>query len=378
MVCGGSSLAGVIRIEGVPVSSNRLHPSAREARRAPRGDIDLVACEGCGHLFNRVFDERLPIYDVRYETSLEAAGAYRAYARSLARRLLKRHRLAGRQIVEIGCGRAEFLRLLCESGRCRGTGFEAGQSPLAGGRVRIRPETFGPHLGAVAADLLCCRHVLEHLARPLDLLDAVRRVVRAGAGLYFEVPNGLHVLRTAGVWDLIYEHRSLFWRGSLAAAFSRSGLAVERVGEAYGGQYLALEGRIPAGTGGVGSARRRPGPILDLAAGFARRAAAEVARWRRRLERCRRRSARVIAWGAGSKGVSFLNAVGAGGAVSLVVDANARKQGRFVPGSAQRVIAPEEVPAARPDLVLVMNPRYAREIRADLGRRGVGAAVVTV
>jgi hypothetical protein len=64
-----------------------------------------------------------------------------------------------------------------------------------------------------------------------------------------------------------------------------------------------------------------------------------------------------------------------GGGVQQVVDVNPRKHGRYVPGTGQRVVAPDELSAAPPDLVVVMNPLYVDEVRSTLGRLGLDAEV---
>jgi len=71
--------------------------------------------------------------------------------------------------------------------------------------------------------------------------------------------------------------------------------------------------------------------------------------------------------GRSAKGVIFLNVLGLdAGTVPLVVDINPRKQGRHVPGTGQRVIAPTALRAHGVRSVLVMNPNYAEEIRGQL------------
>jgi hypothetical protein len=46
-----------------------------------------------------------------------------------------------------------------------------------------------------------------------------------------------------------------------------------------------------------------------------------------------------------------------------MVDVNTRKHGRFVPGVALPVISPKELATHAPDLVLISNALYAREIQ---------------
>lgn len=82
------------------------------------------------------------------------------------------------------------------------------------------------------------------------------------------------------------------------------------------------------------------------------------------------RGLRVAAWGAGSKAVTFLNAIEGADRIVCVVDQNPRKQGLHIAGTGCRIVAPKSLVRERPDLLLVMNPRYRDEIAAtmrDLG-----------
>jgi hypothetical protein len=95
--------------------------------------------------------------------------------------------------------------------------------------------------------------------------------------------------------------------------------------------------------------------------------------WRRRLARLHREGRRVVVWGAGSKGVTFLNVLGVGEEVRYVVDVNPRKHGRHVAGTGQRIVAPEFLRGYRPDAAIVMNRIYAAEIRGILERLDPGS-----
>jgi hypothetical protein len=85
---------------------------------------------------------------------------------------------------------------------------------------------------------------------------------------------------------------------------------------------------------------------------------------------------RGVVWGAGSKGVTFLNATGAGEEIVAVVDINPRKQGKYVAGTGQRIVAPTELAEIRPDFVIIMNANYREEIGGMLAEVGVAAEIL--
>jgi C-methyltransferase C-terminal domain len=61
-----------------------------------------------------------------------------------------------------------------------------------------------------------------------------------------------------------------------------------------------------------------------------------------------------------------------------VVDINPRKQGHYVAGTGQTIVGPKRLHAFRPDVVLVMNPLYRREILQALQGLGVRSDVVSI
>jgi hypothetical protein len=91
------------------------------------------------------------------------------------------------------------------------------------------------------------------------------------------------------------------------------------------------------------------------------------------------RSGRVVLWGSGSKGTAFLHALGPGAAeVDAVIDVNPHLSGKFIAGTGHPILAPGTLGHDPADLVVVMNPVYTAEIRAELDRLSPGAALVAL
>ena len=371
-VCAGDELAPVLEVAGVPVFCNVLWETRDEALAAARGDIALVFCEACGTIHNSAFDPALVRYSPAYENSLHFSGVFREFEADLTRRLIAEHGLSGRLVVDIGCGDGHFLRRLCGGAGNRGIGFDPSYAGPPNGEAGVSfvREYWSEAHAEIAPDFISCRHVLEHLGDPRALLQTL---AGSTATLYFEVPDGEYMLREAACWDVIYEHVSYFTAPALRRLFGDFGFAALATGSSFGGQYLYIEAARDRGgelSGGSGAG------LTPLVERFSRSYAETVAGWTERLAELRSAGRRVAVWGAGSKGVTFLNAVGGGGEVDLVIDVSERKHGRFAPGTGQQVRAPEAVREERPDAVVAMNPLYVEEIRRHLAELDVEAEVV--
>jgi 2-polyprenyl-3-methyl-5-hydroxy-6-metoxy-1,4-benzoquinol methylase len=379
LVCGGTFLRPLLSILDVPTLTNRLCTSEAEAANAPRGDIKLIYCPDCGHIVNAAFDQARVNYDGRFENTLTFSSRYRQYADVTAARVIERYRLCGKCIVEIGCGSGDFLRLLCASGNY-GKGYDPSQptsrSAVGFGSVEIIGRNFTVE-DACHADFVCCRHVLEHLSVPMDLLRQLRERldVSIGTVAFFEVPNSLFTLERLGIWDIIHEHVSYFTPSSLARAFHDAGFTICEADSAFDDQYLWVEARADSHASPSALPKRPPDALYTS---FGARFADTVGHWHQRIEEWRSDRRRVVVWGAGAKGVMFLNLlqVTAGAGIDCVVDINPRKQGHFVPLTRQRIVGPDWLLHNPPDLVIVMNPEYGSEVRGMLDDIGICCEVL--
>jgi hypothetical protein len=229
----------------------------------------------------------------------------------------------------------------------------------------------------VQADLLVCKMTLEHIPAVGHFAALCARVARnsaPGMGLFIQVPDSLRILRDIAFEDIYYEHCCYFTEVSLRALFARHGFAAEAVWRDYDGQYLGLLARYT----GQDAAAEDPGEVAAIArlgAGFAAAHSAKLDAWRRRLAD----AGRVVVWGSGSKGVTFLGALGAGAtAVSHVVDINPHRQGMYMVGSGHPIVAPEALRQLRPDTVVVMNRVYLEEVGATLTELGLAPQLIAL
>lgn len=369
---GGSEESGArvfLRVPEVPVHVGVLWPSEAAARGCPRGEIALAYDPASGFIANAAFDAGRVDYSLRYDNALHFSPFFRRYEDALARRLVERHDLRGKHVVEVGAGGGHFLARLCEIGDNRGTGFDPSHDadhadPALGGRVRVVRGEFSAETAGERVDLLCCRHVLEHIAEPRAFLRGLRRALEGqpDAVVYFEVPDSYLILRQLSIWDVIYEHCGYFVPESLRAMFEGCGFEVLDVHSAYDGQFVGIEARI-------GRERESEGrsPELDAAVEhFAARFAEKRDAWQSRLGELRREGRRVVVWGGGAKAVSFLNLLEIGDQIEVVIDVNPGKQGSHLAGSGQPIHPPEFLRNYVPDVAIVMNPLYEPEIQSTL------------
>jgi SAM-dependent methyltransferase len=383
--CAARALQQFHEQRGIPVHSCRLVDTRAEALAFPRGDLTLALCTACGFITNTAYAPELQSYFESYEETQGFSPRFREFMRELALAWIDRHELRGRDILEIGCGKGEFLLLMCELSGGGGVGIDPAVVPerVAGGaadRVTFIRDLYDERYAHLAGDAVVCRHTLEHIQPVGEFLRLVRRTLaaRPRTAVLFELPDVGRVLRECAFWDVYYEHCSYFTPGSLARLFRAEGFDVLELELAYDDQYILLDARPGEGARAALPLEEPPEDVAAAAAGFSRELADVERRWRTRLEEVRSRAGRAVLWGSGSKGVSFLTTLGIGDEVAAVVDINPYKHGKFMAGTGHEIVPPEALRELRPELVIAMNPIYLDEIRGDLDRLGVAARLETV
>ena len=366
-------------VHGVPVNSVLLVRSEAEAAQFPTGDIDLAFCPETGFITNSSFSEDRVNYNAEYEETQGFSGTFSAFHRRLAEDLIDRYDLRDKTILEIGCGKGEFLTLLCDLGGNKGIGFDPAYRPErnthpAAEHITFIRDFYSEDYGHYHADFVCCKMTLEHIPDVADFVGMVRRSLgeNRDAVVFFQVPERRRVLRDVAFWDIYHEHCSYFSAGSLGRLFRSRGFDVLSLWTDYDDQYLMIEARPCAGEPGAPLPEEEsPEELREDVRQFTQVVQTRLEHWRRLLAECAVKGRRVALWGGGSKAVAFLTTLGAGADVSMVIDINPYKQGAYLPGTAHKVSAPSELRADPPDVVIIMNPIYHDEIQADLQRLGV-------
>lgn len=373
------------KLEGVPAHSVLLMPTRDMAVGYRRGDIALGYCRACGFISNTAFDPALHEYSSRYEGTQAFSPTFNSFHQRLAARLIEKYNLHDKDIIEIGCGKGEFITILCELGSNRGVGFDPSyvseRNPADPSRVTFVDDFYSEKYAGYQADFVCCKMTLEHIQRTGDFLRTLRRSIgkRRDTLVFFQVPDVTRVLRELAFWDIYYEHCSYFSPGSLARLFRHTGFAVVDLTAEYDGQYLMIEARTEGGQSTPSVHESEAAEDLARAVeDFSRDVWQRIEAWRGRLQRMLQDGRRVVLWGAGSKAVAFLTTLGLEDGIEYAVDINPYKSGMYLPGTGQQIVGPAFLADYKPDTVIVMNPVYVDEIRQELCRMRLHPDLIAV
>jgi SAM-dependent methyltransferase len=382
--CAEATLVPFADLGDIPVLCGVHWGDAEAAANSPVGRMVLAYCPSCAYVRNIAFDPSIMVYDTTMDTNLHHSPAFQAFSAELVKHLADRYALAGKRVLDVGCGQGEFLRELCHTAGCTGVGYDAMYAGPEGADASgaVFHSGYAPRGSALAAfDMVTSRHWFEHIHDPYEFLADLRG--QAGGRRvygYLEVPDAVYDLSTAG-WEVIYPHVSYFDAYSLVRIVERAGWRVEDTGTLFGGMFRFIEISVNAGESPRGSDRPIPGPAerqrqLAAISGFQERHEAERKAWRSRIGDLVDRGARPVLWGAGSRGVQFLTFADTDRRLSAVVDVNPRKWGRYLPVTAHRVDAPDTLITLKPEAVIITNPSYRTEIGEQLRQMGVEAELL--
>lgn len=386
--CRSIGMSVFYEVKNVPVNSVLLVMNREEALNFQTGDIALAVCPACGFISNIAFDEALTQYTARYEATQGYSPTFNKFHEALARDLIERYDLHGKDIIEIGCDKGDFITMLCEMSDNRGIGFDPAYVPgrhpsSAADRLTFIPDFYSEKYTDYAADFICCKMTLEHIPDVGDFIDTVRRSIgdKPDTVVFFQIPNGRYVLCDVAFWDIYYEHCSYFTKGSLARLFRANGFEVKDLWTVYDDQYLMIEARPAEAAPSPTSLpeEETPAETLGMVDFFVEHYEAKRDNWRAELTRMKASGQKVVLWGGGSKGVAFLTTLDQTLAdIGYAVDINPIKTGTFMAGTGQEIVAPSFLNEYRPDAVIIMNPVYREEITRDLAAMGLSPEIRTL
>jgi SAM-dependent methyltransferase len=381
-VCGRSNLVPTVQRSTLPGMQNYVYRTRPEALAARSGRFDLRACESCGLAFNSSYDPKVLTYDSGYDNSVPSA-MMDAYYRQIASYLNEKYLHDNGLIVDIGCGKGTFLKQACAFlPGIHGLGIDPSYEDAgdaAPDRLSFIKDFFSPRYLTERPALVVCRHVMEHIERPVEFLSSLRKTLTPypDVPLFFETPDLDWIIRNRAFWDFCYEHCNYFTGRSLSRALELSGFQTTKTTPAFGGQYLWIE-CAPAGQPALpAGASAQPSDIAAALRQYAAGEAGLIAQVRSKLLEHKRRGAQIALWGMATKGVIFsLLADPDGSLIDYCVDINKNKQGCFVPLTGRRIGPPDALPQGKALTIVVMNPNYIDEIKALCGTIGVGAVFI--
>ena len=393
----GHALSPLMTLDDMPASAQNI-PAASELAEDHPLSLTLCQCPSCGLV---QFDTEPVDY---YRDVIRAGGGTRTmtrlrheeYARLLT--AMQEHHIHGRRIVEVGCGRGEFLRMwqnLAEDPEgAAALARDQARDPLSG-----QPNAAPLHLvglehkpslveeaNAVADkkyrvyegfatgdvrypegpfDAFGQVNFLEHQPDPCDMLRNIGRNLKPQALGLITVPSFEYILRYNGYYELLRDHIANYTEFTLQKLLQDCGfelLSMDLVNRD------TIEAIVRKADPDELSELHYSGRLIDVSAlrdSYDRLSASVNAH----IDHLSESHRTMAIWGASHQGFTLAATTKLGGRVEYIIDSAPFKQGRFSPASHIPIVAPDYAVAHPVDEILIVAPGYTDEIAGIIRER---------
>lgn len=273
-------------------------------------------------------------------------------------RWISENSLSDKRILEIGCGKGEYLDLLKGAGANLVFGLENSVSSVEIARSRglnaqqgyLTSDFRNPWDGKF--DAFAIFSFMEHWPDINSSLRKLCKLLNDGAVGLVEVPNFEFIIENGMYSEFTTDHILYFDRVTLKNALEFNGFEVLSIDSIWHNYILSAQvrKRTPLRTSGFVS---KQGKIVD-----------ELHRY---VEKFQKED--VVVWGAGHQALAVLSLAGLQDKVSHVIDSADFKQGKYTPGTHLYIKSPDSLKEDRPRAIIVMAAAYSDEVAAQIKNR---------
>ena len=325
-------------LDNSPILQNILYNSEDEAITCNRIAVDFYYCSSCCYLFNPSFCADDIVYDAKYNNDQMSSPYYREYLSGVADKLISECSLdESSSVLEIGCGNGYFLKLLMDKVKLTQLcGFDPAYDGQYGLSNIIHKEYFSKN--ETKYNLIILRHCFDSFINTPDLVESIKGSLADSGVIYIEY-TALEYIMDAGDFSMLYhEYHSYYSLLSIAGLLKKFNLKVDSVFHLFNGQYS-----------GVICSKLNAG-------GFDCSAILKIINHYKK----------IVIWGVSGRAVSLMNHLCLNkDIVKYGVDININKQGKYIPGTGQKIISPADAILSTPELVIVSNSNYMDEIKSN-------------
>ena len=347
-VCDGRMNDPILSFTNMPQAAQHLPEEPSDTGI----DMDVMQCEYCGTV-------QLSSDPVSYYKDVIRASAFSEEMRQFRvqqfKEFISKYRLANKKVVEIGCGKGEFLSLMKEAGADT-YGIEYADDSVAYCRERdlqvskFYIENEDDILPSAPFDCFFIMNFFEHLPDPNTTLKVLHsNLADDGVGLV-EVPNFDMIVKNKLFSEFINDHLFYFTQKTLKSILDRNGFEIVECEETWYNYII--------------SAVVRKKKKLNLSRFYDHqlKIKKEIQSYIHMYG-----DKKVAIYGAGHQALAAISLAEIGDKIKYVVDDAPFKQGRYTPATHVPIVSSEFIKKDPVDAIIVMAASYSDEVARKLG-----------
>ncbi len=309
----------------------------------------VCQCKSCGLV--QVKGEPVAYYrDVIRATSVSQE--MKEYRQSQFGKWIKKYHLTGKKIVEIGCGRGEYMKIMADFPvklygiehkkesvvYDRKSGLSVSEAFIENADEMIE---YGPYDGFYILNFL------EHIPYPNQFLQGIcNNLTDSGIGLV-EVPNFNMILEKKLFSEFIADHLMYFTKDTLRLILECNGFEVLEVNELWYDYIISAVVR-----------KKKPIDIVPLKN---QKDLITNQVWEY-IDRVKVKGGEVAIWGAGHQSMAVLSITEIYKEISCIIDSASFKQNKYTPATHIKIVKPDILTEGNITDVLIIAGGFSDEI----------------
>lgn len=336
----------ILQYRNMPAVAQYL-PNAADLKKDKGVNLDIYQCSGCGTV--QLANEPVSYY----KEVIRATGVseeMKNFRRQQFLDFIKSHQLVGKKIIEIGCGRGEYLSIMSPLG-ATAYGLDDSvesvklcqKNGLSVFRGFVDREDYKIEQSPFAAFFMLS--FLEHLPDPVAALRGIANNLAASAVGLVEVPNFDMILKKNLFSEFMRDHLFYFTAETLKFTLEISGFKVLNCEQVWH-DYIISATVVKKSRADVSSLKQHQEKLQKV-----------IEEYLSKFD-----GKKVAIWGAGHQALAIMAMFNLTDKIKYVVDSADFKQGKYTPVTHLPIVSPDVLKSDPVDGIIVMAGSYSDEV----------------
>jgi 2-polyprenyl-3-methyl-5-hydroxy-6-metoxy-1,4-benzoquinol methylase len=327
-------------------------------------DLTVCQCSGCGLV--QLSNDQVSYYREVIRAA-DISQEMKDFRKKQFADFIGKFSLGNRKIIEIGCGRGEFLSIMQQFG-ASAYGVEYSQDSVkqcVKNGLKVSKgfiENSAYWLEQAPFDAFFILNFLEHLPEPNTILRGIYNNLAEEAIGLIEVPNFDMIMRNKLFSEFTSDHLLYFTKDTLNTSLVRNGFEIIDYKEVWYDYIISV----------VVQKRRK----LDISSFYKSQ---EQLKNNINQYVSRFKNKKIAIWGAGHQALAVISLMNLADKIRYVVDSAVFKQDKFTPATHVPIVSPDKLNSDPVDAVIIMAASYSDEVASIIRKdfdRNINVAIL--